>query len=170
MTTYDKDGHLYGGDGIFNCEYFHIGNEEAEKTYINIENEELEIHNLVEPTEDNDAATKKYVDDNASGGGGGGDVVKIVYDEYDMSVEDLGVAVKAVCDAGKIPAIVEDGFVYYCQEVTPGVGSVEIPFVCWSFNITTGALATITFIAKILEYTEGDGWTMQDAYQEIYTR
>lgn len=155
---YDKDGHLYGGDGIFNCEYFHIGNEAAEKTYINIENEEIEIHNLVEPTEDNDAATKKYVDDNA-GGGGGGDVVKIVYDNTTMSAEDLGVAVKAVWDAGKIPVIVWNEAVYYCKIAINEEGYFEGKFVAWDYDIADDAVQTLEIGALQVEYIEGTGWS-----------
>ena len=105
-----------------------------------------------------------------SGGGGGGDVVKIVYDEATMSAEDLGVAVKAVCDAGKIPAIGFSNSVYYCQTVYNEDGEFGGMFVYWDFDISEGALVFLAVAALYLVYTEGDGWTLQDAYQEMFGR
>lgn len=115
MSTYDKDGHLYGGDGVFNLEYFKIGNETSGKTYINIENEQVEIHNLKEPSGDNDAATKKYVDDNAGGGGGSSNIEVITWDGDTMTDAELGEAVIAVLEAGKVPLIESWGYYYYYE-------------------------------------------------------
>lgn len=166
MPTYDKDGHLYG-DAYFNAEYFHVGNEAAEKTYINMENEELEIHNLVEPTEDNDAATKKYVDDIAGGGGGGGDVVKIVYDDTTMSDEDLGVAVKAVIDAGKIPAIEQDGTFFYLSSSTSEEGYFSVLFTKLSVSLDSGMMTAAVITGIMLDYSEGDGWYLDAGHGYI---
>ena len=104
-----------------------------------------------------------------SGGGGGGDVVKIVYDEDTMSAEDLGVAVKAICDAGKIPAIVLDSNVFYCQLVNTEEGYFDGQFISWVFTITDGDVVTLGVVTLVLEYIAGDGWTLQDVYKEVET-
>lgn len=103
-------------------------------------------------------------------GGGVGDVVKIVYDETTMSIEDLGVAVKAVVDAGKIPVIVWNGAIYYNQVVIAEEGGFSASFSAWGFGIIDGDVDSLGISALALEYTEGDGWTLQEAYKAIVGR
>lgn len=102
-----------------------------------------------------------------SGGGGGGDVVKVIYDEPTMSEEDLGIAVKAVCDAGKIPAIAFLNSTYYCQSVYNEEGEFRGSFVYWDFDTSDGDLVFLAVATLAVVYTENDGWVLQDAYKEI---
>lgn len=105
-------------------------------------------------------------------GGGGGDVVKVIYDDTTMSAEDLGVAVKAVYDAEKIPVIVWGGDVYYGQSSTAEEGFFNASFVSWALSVTDGVLVELGIAVMVLQYTESDGWSLQDDYEgvELITR
>lgn len=147
MSIYDKDGHLFG-DAVFRVKYRELQNENEEMQIRYSEEKGLEINGV----------------------GGGGDVVKIVYDDATMSAEDLGVAVKAVCDAGKIPAVARSGVFYCSQSVTNEEGYFEAVLGNWGFNVTDGDLVSIGVEVMILQYTENDGWTLQNAFNEITGR
>ena len=102
---------------------------------------------------------------NMAAGGGGGDVVKVIFDSTTMSIEDLGVAVKAVCDAGKIPAIdYDDGSIYYCQESYEEEGVFYYTFLNW-YNPLPASFLAVGVIW--LTYNESDGWAFDRANRNI---
>ena len=69
----------------------------------------MKIVNLADPTSDQDAATKKYVDDNAGGGGGSGDEIKDADDDTKIQVEENADEDRIRFDLGGIEHFVMDG-------------------------------------------------------------
>lgn len=177
MPTYDKDGHLFG-DAYFNADYFHVGNEAAEKTYINIENEELEIHNLVAPTEDNDAATKKYVDDNAGGGGAPVTTVNLndLKNGTQQEINEFCSSLAESIDGGTMPVICGTrdnlSYNYYTlANVIRDSGTEEITQINYSSVITGSSGGTVTFVESAgatMTLGNNDDWSFSEGTATLF--